>query len=251
MAGYFCREATIYLYRATGWGCSKDRWPEYSCRSITMQMGAISWYKLVYILLSAKRRAYVCRSTAMEMGGLSRCFSKVPGSIWLSWLEPIFGKGMRRSTFQWKKGLFSEKGEAMQWMRNLERICTGKAIQWSRPGHSVNRSALKTEKLLCWFPSPKSALTWVMLSKCAAESREHREHGGAMMHLSSRECRSEWFVQGCELQLPRGDAHPQGPPFLVFLCRSGLGFCRACTEWKTAWKPVWDRDRGGGQISEN
>ena len=24
--------------------------------------------------------------------------------------EPIFGKGMRRSTFQWKKGVFSEKG---------------------------------------------------------------------------------------------------------------------------------------------
>ena len=62
--------------------------------------------------------------------------------------EPIFGKGMRRSTFQWKKGAFSEKGEAIQWRGGLVRISTGKAIQWRGPGHSVNRRALKSEKFL-------------------------------------------------------------------------------------------------------
>ena len=35
---------------------------------------------MVYILLSAKRRAYFCKSIAIEMGGLSRYFSKVSGS---------------------------------------------------------------------------------------------------------------------------------------------------------------------------
>ena len=44
-------------------------------------MGGVSWYKLmVYILLSAKRRAYFCQSIAIEMGGVSRHFSKVSGS---------------------------------------------------------------------------------------------------------------------------------------------------------------------------
>ena len=35
---------------------------------------------MVYILLSAKRRAYFCKSIAIEMGGVSRYFSKVSGS---------------------------------------------------------------------------------------------------------------------------------------------------------------------------
>ena len=34
----------------------------------------------MYILLSAKRRAYFCKSIAIEMGGVSRYFSKVSGS---------------------------------------------------------------------------------------------------------------------------------------------------------------------------
>ena len=34
----------------------------------------------VFILLSAKRRAYFCKSIAIEMGGVSRYFSKVSGS---------------------------------------------------------------------------------------------------------------------------------------------------------------------------
>ena len=57
--------------------------------------------------------------------------------------EPIFGKGMRRSAFQLKTGVFSEKGEA---------------IQWRGPVHSVNCRTLKTEKLLSSSPSRNSAL---------------------------------------------------------------------------------------------
>ena len=44
-------------------------------------MGAVSWYTLVvYILLSAKTRAYFCKSIVIEMGGVSRYFSKALGS---------------------------------------------------------------------------------------------------------------------------------------------------------------------------
>ena len=79
--------------------------------------------------------------------------------------EPIFGKGMRRSTFQWKKGFFSETGgEAIQWMGGLVRISTGKAIQWRAPGDSVNRRTLESEKLLSSSPSRKSALNQGFLS---------------------------------------------------------------------------------------
>ena len=50
-------------------------------QSIAMQMGGVSWYKLVlYILLSAKRRAYFCKTIAIEMGGVSPYFSEVLGS---------------------------------------------------------------------------------------------------------------------------------------------------------------------------
>ena len=57
-----------------------------------------------------------------------------------------------------KKGVSVKRGEAIQWMRGLVRISTGKAIQWRAPGNSVNRRALKTEKLLSSSPFPKSAL---------------------------------------------------------------------------------------------
>ena len=58
-------------------------------------MGAVSWCGLVvYMLRSAKRRAYICKSIAIEMGGASRYFSKVlycgQGSTWLSrWKGPV------------------------------------------------------------------------------------------------------------------------------------------------------------------
>ena len=71
--------------------------------------------------------------------------------------EPIFGQGIRRSTFQWKKRVFSEEGGGIQWMRGLVRISTGKAIQWRGPGHSVNRRTPKIEKLLTKSTSQKSA----------------------------------------------------------------------------------------------
>ena len=44
-------------------------------------MGGVLWYKLVvYILLSAKKRAHFCKSIAIAMGGVSRYFSKVSGT---------------------------------------------------------------------------------------------------------------------------------------------------------------------------
>ena len=59
------------------WECYNDPWPSCSCKSVA-QMGAAPWYKLVvYILLSAKRRAYFCKSIAIETGGVSRYFSTV------------------------------------------------------------------------------------------------------------------------------------------------------------------------------
>ena len=68
--------------------------------------------------------------------------------------ELMFGKGMRRSTFQWKKGFFSEKGGGISVNEGgLGRISTGKAIQWRGSGHSLNRRTLKTEKLLSSSPS--------------------------------------------------------------------------------------------------
>ena len=66
----------------------------------------------------------------------------------------------RRSTFQWKKGLFSEKGGGNSGTGGLVRTSTGKATQWSGLGPSVNRRILKTAKLLSSSPSRKSALTW-------------------------------------------------------------------------------------------
>ena len=76
--------------------------------------------------------------------------------------EPIFGKGMRRSTFQWKKGVFSERGEEIQWTGGWP----GWGKDFYRKGNSVKRSgrcseppALKSEKLLSSSPSRKLALT--------------------------------------------------------------------------------------------
>ena len=55
--------------------------PNTSAKSIAIQMGGVSWYKLVvYILLSARRRAYFCKRIAIEMGGVPRYFSQVSGS---------------------------------------------------------------------------------------------------------------------------------------------------------------------------
>ena len=69
----------------------------------------------------------------------------------------FLGRGSDEALFSEKKGVFSEKGGGMQWMRRLVRISTGKAIQWRGPGHSVNRRTPKIEKLLSKSPSQKSA----------------------------------------------------------------------------------------------
>ena len=82
--------------------------------------------------------------------------------------EPIFGKGMRRSTFQWKKGFSVKRGEAIQWIRGLVRISTGKAIQWRGSGiyWTARVQTLKTEKLLSSSLSRKSALDIVTCCLC-------------------------------------------------------------------------------------
>ena len=52
----------------------------YFCKSIAIQMGAVSWCRLVvYILFSAKRMACFRKSIAIEMRGVSRDFSEVSG----------------------------------------------------------------------------------------------------------------------------------------------------------------------------
>ena len=61
-------------------GVSTPPDPNQICERITIQMGGVSWFKLVvYILFSAKRAAYFCKSIAIELGGASRYFS-VSGS---------------------------------------------------------------------------------------------------------------------------------------------------------------------------
>ena len=70
----------------------------------------------------------------------------------------FLGRGCNEALFSERKGFSVKRGEAIQWMRGLVRISTGKAIQWRAPGHSVNRRTLKTEKLLSSSPSQKSAL---------------------------------------------------------------------------------------------
>ena len=94
---------------------------------------------------------------------------------------------MRRRTFQWKKGFFSEKGGGnFQWMRGLVRISTGKAIQWRGSGNSVNRRTLKTEKLLSSPPSQKSALSVV----CWRLGRRLQKSGNLPKSSANNMCRA-------------------------------------------------------------
>ena len=80
-------------------------------------------------------------------------------TLWIP-LRADFLEGDAMKHFSVKKRVFQWKGgEAIQWMRGLVRISTGKAIQWRASGHSLNRRTLKTEKLLSSSPSQKSALT--------------------------------------------------------------------------------------------
>ena len=71
----------------------------------------------------------------------------------------IFGKGMRRFSVK--------RGESIQWMGCWLRICTGKAIQWRGPGHSVNRQTLKTFRSCCPHPLPENRLlVFLLLYRC-------------------------------------------------------------------------------------
>ena len=63
-----------------------------------------------------------------------------------------------------KKGFSVKRGEAIQWMRGLVRISTGKAIQWRDSGHSLNRRTLKF-KSCCPHPLPENQLLLQVLSR--------------------------------------------------------------------------------------
>ena len=80
--------------------------------------------------------------------------------------EPIFGKGMRRSTFQWRKGFFGEKGGGNSVNKGFGKDFYRKGNQWRASGHSLNRRNLKTQKLLSSSPSRKSALISGPPKKC-------------------------------------------------------------------------------------
>ena len=74
--------------------------------------------------------------------------------------EPIFGKGMRRSSFQWKKGIFSAKGGGNSVNQGL-----GKDLY--RKGNSVKRFGPFTEppdsenwKVAVLLPFPKISSYW-------------------------------------------------------------------------------------------
>ena len=89
--------------------------------------------------------------------------------------EPIFGwRGSDEALFSENKGVFSEKGGWIQWMRGLVRTSTAKAIQWRGPGHSVNRRTPKTEKLLSKSTSPK---TEKLLSKSTSQKSAAKRGG--------------------------------------------------------------------------
>ena len=100
----------------------------------------------------------------------SKLYCKTPekwfrGEFSVKWFEfrpkshksRFLGRASDEALFSEKKGVFSEEGGGIQWMRRLVRISTGKAIQWRGPGHSVNRRTPKIEKLLSKSTSQKSA----------------------------------------------------------------------------------------------
>ena len=69
-----------------------------------------------------------------------------------------FWKGMRRSAFQWKKGFSVKRGEAIQWVRGLVRLSTGKAIQWRGSGPFTELPDSENLKSCCPHPLPENRL---------------------------------------------------------------------------------------------
>ena len=69
----------FWLKATSNWEYSNDPWPQYLCKSIAIQMGGVPWYKLaVYMLLSAKRRAYFGKRKSDRNG---RCIAILFTSI--------------------------------------------------------------------------------------------------------------------------------------------------------------------------
>ena len=81
---------------------------------------------------------------------------KISFQLWNS--EPIFGKGIRRSTFQWKKVVFSEKGGGNSVNQGLGKDFYRKCNSVKRFGPFTEPPDSETEKLLSSSPSRKSAL---------------------------------------------------------------------------------------------
>ena len=76
------------------WGCPNDPWPQYFCKSIAIQMGAVSWYKLVvyvyvYTHTSFCHQEGILLQNHRDRNG--RCIvHRGQGSIW-SWNMSFLG----------------------------------------------------------------------------------------------------------------------------------------------------------------
>ena len=80
------------------------KWEAYcgtTTKCIAAQIGGVSW-RLPFFKSQKPARHSVTNGarTVVQIGGV----------LQLEGSEPIFGKGMRRSTFQWKKRVFQRKG---------------------------------------------------------------------------------------------------------------------------------------------
>ena len=132
---------------------------------------------------------------------------------------------MRRSAFQWKQGLFCEKGGGNSVNGGLVRISTGKAIQWRGSGDSVNRRTLKTQKLLSSSPSRKSALIPMLLTggfwtPIAGEPRET-----LFWHFRGFECQIGAIIQrqGCRGEVTMGKIQKKRDVHKISPRNSGAG----------------------------
>ena len=141
--------------------------------------------------------------------------------------KPIYqsrflGRGCDEELFSEKKGFSVKREEAIQWIRGLVRISTGKASQWRGPGDSVNCRTLKTEKLLSSSHSRKSAL---ILSIFGVQGPS-----GRLLLLNPCKPRDPWRIEACHEKSPDGSLQcSKTPPSLSQQVRLSLSLSRAST----------------------
>ena len=93
--------------------------------------------------------------------------TKRRNSFRFAWSQ-FLGRGCDEALSVIKRACHWKRGEAIQWMRGLGRISTGKAIQRRGPGHSENRRTLKS---CCPHPLPENQLllwardTWLLCNQ--------------------------------------------------------------------------------------